>query len=100
VKNFRSLLGFLLVLAIIGGGAYAGYYYLIKGKVTDVTPAMRDCRTEKDMVTAAVQQASSSTQSKLVDPSSYMRNTAALKYYEWGGTAPVFNVVPIGKPPC
>ncbi len=103
MKNFRSLSGFLLALAIIGGGAYAGYYYLVKDKVKDSTPAMKECRTEKDMVTDAVKQASElSTRSKpgLISPNDYMRKSVDLKYYQWAGTAPDFAVEPIGSPPC
>ena len=103
MRGLKSFLTFVVVLAIIGGGAYAGWYFLIKDKVKDQTPEQAACSTEKGMVQEAVKKATiDRTQANLDDitPDVYIHRSDARKYYTWGGTPPNFVIQPIGAPPC
>lgn len=105
MRAFKSLLSVLILVAVIGGVAYGGYYFFVKDKVEDATPEQRECRTEHDMVIDAVKQANKlhdTTPGLGVDPSQYIHVAEARKYYTWNAAAPGgrFAVQPIGQPVC
>jgi len=98
VKNFLSFLGFLIVLALIGGGGYLAYDHY---KAKEDSPVVKACKVEKGMLDEAVKQANARTgDGDLTDPSSYYTSQVALTYYHWAGQRPNFLVTPLGTPPC
>ena len=103
MRAMRSLLNLLIILAIVGGGAFAIYHFTIQDKVKDTTSATKLCVTERDMVKDAIKQATElhgRSGIDIVDPGTYIHVNTPPKYYSWTGHDGLWAPLPIGTPPC
>ena len=99
----RTLLRWLVFLAVVGGLSYGGYVYFVKDKVVDETSAEKACQVEKGMIEASIEAAVKERQEtglELADPSTFIDKAATLEYYTWEAGGFGWIPKPIGTPPC